>query len=170
MTDARNDEPARHLAEELREDELVFRRIHRAAPGLLFDAMTRPEHLTHFWGPEGTTTPQDRIVVDLRPGGAFETPMVSDNGLHEHVMRAVFTAVERPTRLAWREPESGMLTTITFRDLGDGRTEVITHQTHVPAFIRSAPAQAGFKTSLDRFERYIAALAGRGHEPPSSTR
>lgn len=145
----------------LQEDELVYRRIHQAPPELLFDAMTQPQHLTHFWGPTGMTTPQERIVVDLRPGGAFETAMVSADGQHEHVMRAVYTIVERPTRLAWEEPATGMRTTITFHDLGDGRTEVVTHQTHVPPFVRSAEAQAGFKTSLDRFDRYIVTLAQR---------
>lgn len=145
----------------LREDELVFRRIHHASPELLFDAMTKPEHFTHFWGPTGTTTPQDRIVVDLRPGGTFETAMVSDEDGHEHMMRAVYTIVERPTSLAWEEPGSEMVTTITFHDLGDGRTEVITHQTRVPTYIRSPEAQAGFKTSLDRFGAYIVELAKR---------
>jgi len=88
--------------------------------------------------------------------------MVADDGQGEHVMRAIYTAVERPSRLAWEEPASGMRTTVTFHDLGDGRTEVVTHQTRVPPFIRSAEAQAGFKTSLDRFDRYIVALAPSG--------
>ena len=55
--------------------------------------------------------------------------------------------------------EGGMLTTITFADLGDGRTEVITHQTNVPEMYRSAEAQAGMQTSLDRFDVYLAELA-----------
>ena len=37
--------------------ELTYRSLHRASPELLFDCMTTPEHLTHFWGPAGTTTP-----------------------------------------------------------------------------------------------------------------
>jgi Activator of Hsp90 ATPase homolog 1-like protein len=45
---------------------------------LLFDCMTRPEHLTHFWGPDGTTTPIDGITVEPQPGGRFETVMVND--------------------------------------------------------------------------------------------
>jgi len=75
-------------------------------------------------------------------------------------MRAVYVEIKRPSKLVWEEPHSGMRTTVTFRDLGDGRTEVVTHQTHVPAAYRSPEAQAGFLTSLDRFERYLAALAG----------
>jgi len=140
--------------------ELTFRRVHRASPELLFDCMTMPEHLTHFWGPAGTTTPVDNIVVDLRPGGVFETTMVSDADGGTYTMRAVYVEVRRPDRLVWIEPdvEGGMRTTISFVDLNDGRTEVVTHQTNVPAAYLSAEARTGFGTSLDRFDVYVAGL------------
>jgi uncharacterized protein YndB with AHSA1/START domain len=138
--------------------ELTHRRIHRASPELLFDCMTTPEHLSQFWGPVGTTTPIDNITVDLRPGGIFETTMVGDGG--SYTMRAVYAEVRRPDLLVWVEPEveGGMRTTIRFVDLHDGRTEVITHQTNVPAAYLSAEARAGFSTSLDRFDAYVAGL------------
>ena len=141
--------------------ELTYRRVHHASPELLFDCMTQPEHLTHFWGPKGTTTPLGNIVVDLRPGGAFETTMVSDADGATYAMRATYVEIERPERLVWVESDvvGGLRTTITFVDLGDGRTEVITHQTNVPAEYRTAEAQAGFATSLDRFDDYIVGLA-----------
>ena len=40
--------------------------------------MVEPEHLTHFWGPTGTSAPLDQITVDARAGGAFATVMVND--------------------------------------------------------------------------------------------
>ena len=146
--------------------ELTYRRVHRAPPELLFDCMTTPEHLTHFWGPAGTTTPVGGIVVDLRPGGAFETTMVSDADGGTYTMRAVYVEVSRPNRLVWIEPgvEGGMRTTITFVDLKDGRTEVVTHQTNVPAAYLSAQARAGFTTSLDRFDVYLAGLRATRNE------
>ncbi len=136
--------------------ELTYRRVHRASPELLFDCMTTPEHLTHFWGPTGSTTRD--IVIDLRPGGVFETTMVSDADGSKYVMRAVYAEISRPERLVWVE-KGGLKTTVTFVDLKDGRTEVITHQTNVPEAYMSAEAQAGFVTSLDRFDAYIAGLA-----------
>jgi uncharacterized protein YndB with AHSA1/START domain len=140
--------------------ELTYRRVHRAPPELLFDCMTSPVHLTHFWGPLGTTTPVGNITVDLRPGGVFETTMVSDADGSTYTMRAVYVEVRRPERLVWIEPdvEGGMRTTITFVDLNDGRTEVVTHQTNVPAAYLSAEARAGFQTSLDRFDAYLASF------------
>ncbi len=143
--------------------ELTYRRVHDAPRELLFDCMTAPEHLTHFWGPAGTTTPIDGVTVNLRPGGVFETVMVSDADGSQYTMRAVYVEVQRPGKLVWTEPdvEGGMTTTITFVELGDGRTEVVTHQTNVPAMVRSPEAQEGFLTSLDRFGVYVAMLAGR---------
>ena len=57
--------------------EFTYRRVHDAPRELLFDCLTQPEHLTHFWGPDGMTTPAAGITVDLRPGGSFETVMVN---------------------------------------------------------------------------------------------
>ena len=141
--------------------EFTYRRVHRATPELLFDCMTQPEHLARFWGPSGTTTPAGNITVDLRPGGAFETTMVNDGDSSEYTMRAVYVEVRRPERIVWQEPgvEGGMTTTITFTDLGDGTTEVVTHQTNVPPMFATPEGQAGFQTSLDRFAAYIATLA-----------
>jgi uncharacterized protein YndB with AHSA1/START domain len=143
--------------------EFTYRRVHRATPELLFDCMTQPEHLARFWGPAGTTTAAGGITVDLRPGGVFETVMVNDGDGSEYTMRAVYVEVQRPGRLVWQEPgvEGGMTTTITFTDLGDGTTEVVTHQTNVPAMFAAPGAQAGFQTSLDRFAAYVAALGAR---------
>ena len=79
--------------------EFTYRRVHRASPELLFDCMTDPEHLTQFWGPVGTTTPVGNIILDLRPGGVFETTMVSDADGSTYTMRAVYVEVSRPGRL-----------------------------------------------------------------------
>ena len=139
-------------------DELTYVRVHRAPRQLMFDCLTRPEHLTHFWGPTGTTTPIDRIRVDLRPGGAFETTMVNDLDGSEYTMRAVYDEIDPPERLVWHDLDVGMVTTVTFAELPDGSTEVTTHQAKVPEPFRSEEARKGFATSLDRCDAYIARL------------
>jgi uncharacterized protein YndB with AHSA1/START domain len=143
--------------------EFTYRRVHRATRELLFDCMTQPEHLAHFWGPAGTTTPVRGITVDLRPGGAFETVMVNDADGSQYPMRAVYLQVRRPEKLVWTEPgvDGGMTTTITFVEIDSGQTEVITHLTNVPALLADPGAKKGFETSLGRFDAYVAALTAR---------
>jgi hypothetical protein len=62
--------------------------------------------------------------------------------------------------LVWSEAdvEGGMTTSITFKDLGDGRCETVAHQTNVPEMFRSPEAQAGMQTSFDKMAAYLASL------------
>ena len=140
--------------------ELIITRTYDAPRALVFECMTTPEHLTHFWGPVGVTAPLERITVDLQPGGAFDTVMVSDADGAEFASHGVFVEIVAPSKLVWSEPdvEGGMTTSVTFVDLGDDRTEVTIHQTNVPEMYRTPEAQAGFNSSLDRFAAYVSAL------------
>jgi uncharacterized protein YndB with AHSA1/START domain len=139
--------------------ELVFVRVLDAPRELVFQCMVEPEHLTHFWGPIGVSTPVQNIKVEPRAGGVFETVMINDADASSYRMRALYDEVVEPERLVWTDTATGMTTTSTFIDLGDSRTEVHIHQTNVPELFRSAEAQAGFTTSLDRFATYLIALA-----------
>ena len=138
--------------------ELTITRVFDAPRELVFRCMIEPEHLTHFWGPVGVSTPIANITIDPRPGGVFETIMVNDADGSEYPSLSVFVEVVEPERLVWTEGASGMTTTSTFVQLDDGRTEVRIHQTNVPEMFRTADAQAGFKSSLDRFAAYLATI------------
>jgi uncharacterized protein YndB with AHSA1/START domain len=122
--------------------------------------MLEPEHLTHFWGPAGVSTPLETIKVDARPGGVFETVMVNDSDGSEYPTRAVFVEIVEPERIVWTEPGSGVTTTSTFRDVGGMRTELKIRQANAPEGYHSAEARAGFATSLDRFAAYLEKLGG----------
>ncbi len=152
MTDTTNDKHTGEL--------LVTRDI--AAPReLVFRAMLAPEHLTHFWGPTGTHTPVDTIVIEPWAGGRFETTIVPEGASVDEgfPMKAVFVEIVEPERIVFRELEMDLLSTSTFTDLGDGRTRVVVHQTNVAAEYLNDESREGFESSIDRFEAYIATLA-----------
>jgi uncharacterized protein YndB with AHSA1/START domain len=140
--------------------ELTYTRTYDAPRDLVFRCMITPEHLTHFWGPVGVRTPVGNITVDPRPGGIFETIMVNDADGAEYPMRGVYVEVTEPEKLVWteRDVEGGMTTSLTFIDLGNGKTEVVAHQTNVPEMFRSPEAQAGMQSSFDRFAAYLSSL------------
>jgi uncharacterized protein YndB with AHSA1/START domain len=139
--------------------ELRFSRVFAAPRELVFRCMIEPGHLTHFWGPAGTSAPVEHIRVDPRRGGRFETVMVNDSDGRQYATRATFVEVTEPERLVWTESGTGMTVIATFEDTGDGRTRVAILQTNVPAALRAPEAQAGFLTSLDRFAAYLGQLA-----------
>jgi uncharacterized protein YndB with AHSA1/START domain len=143
-----------------RPDELRFTRTFDAPRALVFECMTDPDHLTHFWGPVGTSAPRAHIHIDARPGGVFETLMVNDADGSEYPTRAVYDEVRPPELLVWTEAHSGMRVRAEFLEQGPERTEVRIHQINVPEQMRLADVQAGFRTSLDRFAAYLAGLTG----------
>ena len=156
MTDATNtDLAATDLGER---GEVTIVREFDAPRELVFNAMIDPQQLTKFWGPVGMSTPVDRITIDARPGGVFETVMVSDEDGSEYPTRATYLRVVAPELLSWEEDGLGMVATSTFTDLGDGRTRVEIHQTNVPEMYRTPEALSGFNSSLDRFAAYLAEL------------
>ena len=137
-------------------DELVYRRMFRAPRELVWRCLTEPEELAQFWGPRGMTTPLEGIVVELHPGGRFETFMLGDHGNYR--MIATFIEVVAPERLSWLEADSGMHTITTLTDLGDTGTEIVIHQRQVPKPMRSPAARAGFLTALDKLEEHLTRL------------
>jgi uncharacterized protein YndB with AHSA1/START domain len=137
-------------------DDLVHRRVFRAPRELVWRCLTEPAELAQFWGPTGMVTPVEGVVVELRPGGRFETLMVGEHGSYRMV--ATFTEVVPPERLAWVEPATGLHTTSTLDDLGDGTTAVVIRQCDVPDAMRTPAARAGFLTSLDKLEVHLARL------------
>ena len=140
--------------------EFTITRIFGARPEVVFECMTTPAHLTHFWGPAGASTPLEGITVEPRPGGRFETLMVNDETGEEYPMRGVFVDFDPPHRLSFTEAgvEGGMTTSIVFNDLGDGRTETVTHQTNVPPMLMSPEARAGLESSFVKMDDYLATL------------
>ena len=85
--------------------------------------------------------------------------MVDPEG-NEYPNRGVFVEFEEPTKIVWAESgiAEGMTITITFRDLGDGRTEATTVQTNVPEMFRSPEALAGMDLAFDRMDEYVSGL------------
>jgi uncharacterized protein YndB with AHSA1/START domain len=106
------------------------------------------------------STPLDGITIEPRPGGRFETVMVNDETGEEYPTRGVFVEFDPPRTFSFTEADvaGGMTTAIVFNDLGDGRTETVTHQTNVPPMFLSPEAQAGLETSFVKFDAYLATL------------
>jgi uncharacterized protein YndB with AHSA1/START domain len=135
--------------------EIAVTRTFDAPRELVFRAFVEPEQLTRWWGKRGWTAPVETITVDPRPGGVFRLTGVNDVDGREMPTEAVFREVVEPERLVMSERAS--VTTITFTDLGDGRTEVFLHTTmHASEEIRRS-AEGGLNSALDRLAETLEA-------------
>lgn len=102
--------------------EFTVTREFDAPRELVWDALTDPEQLVRFWGPEGTRVPLESISLDPRVGGKFELTMVLIDDGTEFAMDATYREFTRPERIVF-ETAGGITGTLELKDLGEGRTE-----------------------------------------------
>ncbi|HVZ48976.1 MAG TPA: SRPBCC domain-containing protein [Gemmatimonadaceae bacterium] len=144
--------------------DLVYERLFDAPIQLVFDAYTKPEHLTRWLlGPEGWTMPV--CEMDLRPGGGWRWGWARSDGRTMEMMGKILE-IAPPTRLVmtenWGPPWPESTNDITFTAVGD--------QTLVTCIIRaqdkdsreaalSTGATGGMDTSFARLDSCLASRA-----------
>jgi uncharacterized protein YndB with AHSA1/START domain len=119
-------------------------RILEAPPERVWRAWTEPDELVCWWGKRGWTAQRDSLVMDVRPGGAFRVTSHGPDG-REQTTEGVYLVVDPPHTLAWDAA------TVTFTDLGDGRTRMDFTSAHELA----EPARGGLESALDRLAEHL---------------
>jgi uncharacterized protein YndB with AHSA1/START domain len=79
---------------------VVVTRMFDAPRELVFEALTKPEHLSHWWGPRGFTLPV--CENDVRPGGAYRFINRAPNG-NEYPFKGVYREVVPPEKLVFTQ-------------------------------------------------------------------
>ena len=80
------------------EREFVVERVFDAPRELVWQAWTEPEHLAHWWGPQGWTLPV--CTVDFRPGGIWHYCMRGPEG-EESWGKATYREIVEPERIVY---------------------------------------------------------------------
>lgn len=142
--------------------EVVLRRDVPFARELVWKAITDPEHMQQWWGPDGFTI--ENLSLDLCVGGTWIFDMVGPDGTR-FPNHSVFTEVVPPSRLVFDHgdgqrvwfiahillDESATGTLVTLRHLfpsREARDEVVTKY----------GAIEGGKQHLAKLEAYVARL------------
>jgi uncharacterized protein YndB with AHSA1/START domain len=124
--------------------EITIKRVFDAPPERVWAAWTEPAQIARWWGKRGWSTPPASVTMDVRPGGTFRLNSVNDEDGREMPLDTTFTEVVEPERLSFGAA------TVTFTDLGDGRTEM-TFRTEV---IHPA-AEGGLASAFDRLSEHL---------------
>jgi uncharacterized protein YndB with AHSA1/START domain len=149
--------------------EIRLTRLFDAPRHLVYEAMTRPEHVTQWWGRLGDGYSVPVCEIDLRPGGAWRYVNQTPNG-----QRATFYGVYRelapPDRLVFTEifepfPDAESVVTVVLAD-EDGKTRFTMTASYPSSGVRDMVLQSGMEKgaaiSYDRLEEVAASLAGSG--------
>ena len=142
----------------------IVRRI-AARPSIVFDALTTPDGIASWWGPDDG--PVLLAETDVRVGGRFRVRFRMLDG-SEHESSGEYLEVVRPQRLAmsWRwldgEDPGELLVEIDLRAIAMGTELTFTHsRLHDEETRRSH--EAGWNGALDKLERHFASRGDR-HE------
>jgi uncharacterized protein YndB with AHSA1/START domain len=76
---------------------IILTRTFAATRELIFEAWTRPEHVTRWWDPAGD--PLTECVIDLRPGGAFK--LVGHQSMDVPPFSGVYREISPPVQIVF---------------------------------------------------------------------
>jgi uncharacterized protein YndB with AHSA1/START domain len=144
----------------------VLRRLLHAPRALVFEAMTRPEHVAEWYGPRGTHV--SACEIDLRVGGAYRIVVRGGDG-KDHEFSGEYRELVPPERIVqtWRwggAPGAESVETLRLIDLGD-RTLVETTVEHgsrdaLEMHLKNG-MESGASETYARLEELLASMTAR---------
>jgi len=152
------------------EKEIIIVRTFDAPVTLVWEAWTKAENVSKWWGPKGFNTKVKKL--DFRPGGQWEYVMIDEKG-NEYPAIGVFREIvpfekiissddfgeefKSSTDMDLPKP---MLFTTLFEDLGD-KTKLTLIYEHASAEDRAKHEKmgvvSGWNSSLDKLAEYMIA-------------
>jgi uncharacterized protein YndB with AHSA1/START domain len=134
---------------------VIVRRI-KATPARIWAAITQPELMIRWWGPDAGPTLS--VVADVRPGGRFSVVFRLLNG-EEHNPTGIYREVVPEKKLVFTWDLPGMPETeslVTFRlEPFDGGTELTLTHEHLPDEENRNSHEKGWSGLLDKLPLFL---------------
>lgn len=144
--------------------ELTIGRIYDAPARLLFEAWSRPEHLTRWFGPVGW--PVTLCEVDFRKGGRWRMAMTGPSGEQNEPFGGVYLEIVPDRKIVFDNafegnPAKKMIMTVTFEEK-EGRTVLTWHTLFMSPAMKDeyvgVGIEAGANSGLDQLADVVARL------------
>jgi uncharacterized protein YndB with AHSA1/START domain len=145
--------------------EIVFTRLFDAPRRLVFEAMTRPEHVRRWWGILDDRYSVVVCDIDLRPGGSWR--FVGRGPTGDVAFRGVYREIDPPERLVHTEiyepyPDVESVITTVFTEEG-GKTRLTAVCVYPSVEVRDMVLKTGMEKgaaiSYDRLEEVAMELS-----------
>jgi uncharacterized protein YndB with AHSA1/START domain len=145
------------------EREFTVSRLIDAPRELVWEAITRPEHVIHWWGPRGFSNTIHEMSV--KPGGTWRFMMHGPDGV-DYPNKIVFQEVVRPERLTYWHGDDSPDSPVHFEasiELTEEShktrvtlTLLFESKAHRDMIVDQSGAVDGGKQTLQRLEEYVA--------------
>jgi uncharacterized protein YndB with AHSA1/START domain len=146
------------------DQEIRMTRLFDAPRRLVFEAMTKPEHVKRWWGCLGDGYSVPVCEIDLRPGGAWR--FVNRHPKGEAAFHGEYREITPPSRLVFTEifeefPDAVSVVTAEFTEEG-GKTRLTATVRYPSLEVRDAVIASGMARgaaiSYDRLEELVVEL------------
>jgi uncharacterized protein YndB with AHSA1/START domain len=134
---------------------IVLTRMFAAPQEQVFEAWTRPEHVTCWWDPAGL--PLAECEIDLRPGGAFRFVNHGSSGTQRFA--GVYCEIAPPDYLVFEA--MGAIGRVTFEEI-DGKTHLTVRiecgsAAQLERYLKTG-IDSGTAKTLDNLVAYVGAM------------
>ncbi|MBY6036624.1 SRPBCC domain-containing protein [Fictibacillus nanhaiensis] len=146
---------------------IIFERVFDAPRELVFQALSKPEHLSNWWGPKNWSLPVCKM--DFREGGSWHYCMESADGEMKSWGKTFYKEIVEPEHIMLEDYFSdeegninenmpGTKVTLTLTEL-EGKTKLVNHATFsseeaLKAVLDMGMVQ-GFTEMWDKFDAYL---------------
>ena len=139
-------------------NELVITRLLNAPRELVFEAWTTPDHIKHWWGPNGFTNTIH--TMDVKKDGVWEFVMHGPDGT-DYRNKSIFKEIVKPERIVFEHVTGPKFTTtITFEAQGNKTfltwRMVFESEEHLRKVVKEFKADQGLKQNVEKLEAYLS--------------
>lgn len=137
--------------------EMRINRTVKAPIDIVWEAWTNPEHIVHWWGPNGFTNTIQ--LMDFREGGEWNLIMHGPDGTN-YPNRSIFKEIIPFQKIVTEHFNPHFFTTVLFRSLGE-ETRIDWSLLFDTAemrdiVIKAHKADEGQKQNLDKLETFLS--------------
>lgn len=146
--------------------EIVISRRFEAPAAIVFEAWTRPEHVSRWWAPKSRGVTVIECSAEVRTGGRYRYVLRKGNG-PDIAFSGVYREVTPPTRVVYTNVYEAMahlgeaVVTVTFTEQ-KGQTELVAHEVYPSAAARDAALASGMehgmREAMDQLDALVASL------------
>lgn len=140
--------------------EIFISRLLNAPVDLVWEVWTNPEHIKHWWGPNGFSNKISKMNV--KPGGEWELIMHAPNGT-SHQYKCFFREVSKNKKLVYEHlGQPKFIATVEFESRSDKtfiRWQMLFESRDVLVeFVKTHNAKEGIKQNVEKLDHYLSTI------------
>ena len=144
---------------EVENRQLRMKRMFKAPVELVWEAWTKPEHISKWWGPNGFTTTIHKM--DFQEGGEWKLTMHGPDGTN-YPNKSIYKEIIPFEKIVFEHINPHFFTTVIFTKHGEG-TEIdwsmlFDSAEMLETIVKAHKADEGLKQNLEKLSAYLTKL------------